>query len=285
VRRAALIAAVALAGCGNGGSAEDARDLLDRGFATDVRSGVLSASAELRLSGLGALAGPLRLRMEGPFEGGGSTSVPDMDLEVRASGLGQSFAGRLVTTRENAWVQYDGTTYDAGELRRTIETQEAEPMTLAELGLHPHSWLDDLETEGDEKVAGDDTTKVTGTVDLGALLREAARLSPEGPLPPGTLRRLESAFEEVRFEAWIGEDDIWRRISVETEFEIPEELRDSAEGVAGGRLSFEIGLDVPNEPVEIEGLGDGRPVDELLRRLGIPPEALLGPGFAQPTPG
>jgi hypothetical protein len=44
-------------------------------------------------------------------------------------------------------------------------------------------------------------------------------------------------------------------------------------------------LDDPNEPVEIDGLGDGRPVDELLRRLGIPPEALLGPGFAQPTPG
>lgn len=285
MRRAALIAAVALAGCGGGGSAGEARDLLDRGFATDVQSGVLSASAELRLSGLGALAGPLRLRVEGPFEGGGSTTLPDMDLEVLASGMGQSFAGRLVTTRENAWVEYDGTTYDAGELRRTIETQEAEPMTLAELGLHPHRWLDDLETEGDEEVGGDDTTKVTGTVDVGVLLREMNRLSPGGPLAPGTLRQLEAAFEEVRFEAWIGADDIWRRISVETEFEIPEELRDSAEGIAGGRLSLDLGLDDPNKPVEIEGLGDGRPVDELLRRLGIPPEALLGPGFAQPTPG
>ena len=290
MRRAALIATLALAGCGGGGSSEEARDLIDRGFATDVRSGEFSAKAELRLSGLGALAGPLRLSMEGPFEGGSSTTLPAMDLAVRASGMGQGFAGRLVLTRENAWVEYGGTTYEAGEalweeLRRTIETQPGEPMTLAELGLHPHRWLDDLETEGDEEVGGDNATKVGGTVDLGVLLRELSRLSPGGPLPPGTLRQVEDAFEEVRFEAWIGDDDIWRRVSVETKFEVPEELRDSAEGIAGGRLSLELGLDDPNEPVEIEGLGDGRPVDELLRRLGIPPEALLGPGFAQPTPG
>jgi hypothetical protein len=290
VRRAALIAVVALAGCGDGGSTEEARDLIDRGFATDVRSGVFSASAEFHLSGLGALAGPLRLNVEGPFEGWSSTTLPAMDLEVRVSGMGQKFAGRLVMTRENAWVEYDGTTYEAGEalwaeLRRTIETQGGEPMTLTEMGLHPHRWLDDLEIEGDEEVAGDDTTKVTGTIDLSRLLPEANRLSPDARLPPRTLRQVDEAFEEVRFEAWIGEDEIWRRVAVETAFEIPEELRESAEGVSGGRLSFEMGLEDPNEPVEIEGLGDGRPVDELLRRLGIPPEALLGPGFAQPTPG
>jgi hypothetical protein len=290
VRRAALIAVVALAGCGGGGSPDEARDLIDRGFATDVRSGEFSASAEIQLSGLGALAGPLRFRLEGPFQGGSSTTLPDMDLEVRASGMGQSFAGRFVMTRANAWVEYEGTTYEAGEavradLQRTIEARGDEPMTLAEMGLHPHRWLDDLETEGGEEVAGDDTTKVTGTLDLGVLLREMNRFSPEGPLPPATLRQVEEAFEEVRFAAWIGEDDIWRRVSVETRFEFPEELRDSAEGISGGRLSLEMRLDDPNEPVEIEGLGDGRPLDELLRRLGIPPEALLGPGFAQPAPG
>jgi hypothetical protein len=290
VRRAALIAAVALAGCGGGGSPEEARDLIERGFATDVRSGEFSAGAELQLSGLGALAGPLRFTLEGPFGGGSSTTLPGMDLEVRASGVGQNFAGRFVMTRENAWVEYEGTTYEAGEalwadLQRAIEPQGDEPMTLAEMGLHPHRWLDDLETEGGEEVAGVDTTKVTGSLDVAVMLRELNRFSPDGPLPRGTLRQVEEAFDEVRFEAWIGEDDIWRRVSIETEFEFPEELRDSAEGISGGRLSLEMGLDDPNEPVEIEGLGDGRPIDELLRGLGIPPEALLGPGFAQPAPG
>jgi hypothetical protein len=290
VRKRALIALVALAGCGGGGSPEEARDLIDRGFSTDVRSGVFSAGAELQLNGLGALAGPLRLTLEGPFEGGSPTELPAMDMELRMSGMDQNFAGRLVMTRDNGWVQYDGTTYEAGEalwteLRRLIEAQAGEPTTLAEMGLHPHRWLDDLETDGGEEVAGEETTKVTGTLDLRVLLREMNRLSPDGPLPPGTLRDLEAAFEEVRFEAWIGEDDIWRRVSVETEFAIPEELRDSTEGISGGHLSLEMGLEDPNEPVEIEGLADGRPLDELLRRFGIPPEVLLGPGFAQPQPG
>jgi hypothetical protein len=289
LRRAALLILAAVAGCG-GGNPEEARDLLDRGFSTDVRSGVFSARAEVRLSGLGALAGPLRLSLEGPFEGGGPTALPAMNMGLRVSGMGQRFAGRLVMTRDNGWVEYDGTTYEAGEalwakLRRLIETQGGEPMTLAEMGLHPHRWIDDLETGGGEEVAGDETTKVTGTIDLPVLLRGMNRLSPGGPVPPGTLREVEKLFEEVRFEAWIGEDDIWRRVSVETEFEVPEELRDSAEGVSGGRLSLEMELADPNEPVEIQGLGDGRPIDELLRRLGIPPEALLGPGFAEPAPG
>jgi hypothetical protein len=289
VRRAALVAVLALAGCG-GGSDEDAADLIDRGFSTDVRSGVFSAEAELRLSGLGALAGPLQFSLEGPFEVTSSTTVPAMDLEVRATGMGQDFSGRVVMTQENGWVEYEGTTYEAGEalwaeLRRAIETQGGEPQTLADMGLHPRRWLDDLETEGDEDVAGEPTTKVTGTVDLNVLLRELNRLSPDARLPQSALRQIDEAVEEVRFEAWIGDDDIWRRVSAETEFEIPAALRDSAGGVSGGRLSFEMGLENPNEPVEVEGLGDGRPLDELLRRLGIPPEALLGPGFAQPAPG
>jgi hypothetical protein len=290
VRRTALIAAIALAGCGGGGSEDEARDLIDRGFSTDVRSGVFSADMEFQLTGLAALAGPLRLTMEGEFEGGSSTTLPEMDFEVRATGMGQDFAGRLVMTRENAWVEYEGTTYEAGgalwaDLLETIEMQADEPMTLAELGVHPRRWLEDLETDGEEEVAGVDTTKVTGTLDLSVMLRELNRLPPGGSLPPRTLRQVERAFEEVSFEAWIGDDDIWRRITVETRFEIPEELRDSAEGISGGRLSLDMGLEDPNEPVEVEGLGDGRPVDELLRRFGIPPEALLGPGFAQPSPG
>jgi hypothetical protein len=290
VRRAALLAVVALAGCG-GGSQEEARDLIDRGFATDVRSGVFSASAEVQLSGLGALAGPLRLSLEGPFEGGSPTKLSDMDLRARASGMGRRFAGRLVIAGDNAWAVYGGTTYEAGEslwaeLRRAVEPQAGDPVTVAEMGLHPHRWLDDLETEGDEEVAGVETTKVSGTLDLAVLLRELNGVPSETPaLPPSTLRQIDDAFEEVRFEAWIGHDDIWRRVRVETEFRIPEELRESAGGVSGGRLSIEMGLEDPNEPVEIEPLGDGRPLDELLRSLGIPPEALLGPGFAQPTPG
>jgi hypothetical protein len=91
--------------------------------------------------------------------------------------------------------------------------------------------------------------------------------------------------DDPEFDAWIGADGVWRRVATDIAFEVPEEERDSVGGLEGGRLSLEVELDRPNEYVEIVGPGDARPIDELLRRLGIPPEQLLGPGFATPTPG
>jgi hypothetical protein len=82
VRRAALIAALALAGCGGDGSdAETATRLLERGFAADVETGVIALEAELELEG-GTLEGPFRLELEGPFRmAADSTDVADLDLE------------------------------------------------------------------------------------------------------------------------------------------------------------------------------------------------------------
>jgi hypothetical protein len=289
VRRAALLALLVLAGCGSDGG-ESATQLLDRGFATDVRSGVITVEAELRLDGLAGLAGPFLTSMEGSFEGGGPTELPDMDMDFRATGMGRDFAGRVVITGDNAWVEYEGTTYEAGEqlwgeLQRAIEEpQPGMPRTFAEAGIDPLDWLEDLETDGGEEVAGVETTKVTGNVDVGALLRDLIRLSGE-QLPESVVRQVEDAVEDISITGWIGEDDIWRRVSAEAAFEVPEGQRESAGGLSGGRVTLEMELAEPNEPVEIDPPAGGRSLDELLRRLGIPPEQLLGPGFAAPAPG
>ena len=292
MRRAALIAAVALAGCG-GGNDEEAGGLLERGFSTDVRSGVASVDAELDLEGIDGIEGPLRLALEGPFEvaGGDPTDLPDLDMDFRASGAGQEFTGRVVLTRENAWVEYGGSTYEVGEelwtqVRRALDEQgQGQPETFAEAGLDPLDWVDGAEVEGEERVSGVRTTKVSGTLDIEAVLRDSNELSGGERLPESTLGDVEDVIEDVEFEAWIGADDIWRRLATEAALDVPEEERDSVGGLERGSLSLEVELDEPNEPVEIEEPQDARPLDELLRRLGVPPEVLLGPGFAQPSPG
>jgi hypothetical protein len=298
VRRAAslLLAALALAaaGCGgDGGGAgndEEATDLLERGFATDVDTGVLALDAEVELRGVDRLDGPLRLKLDGPFRAAGSpTEMPDADMDVRASGAGQDFEGRVVLTRENAWIEFRGVTYEVGEelwaraLEALEEQDQGGPRSFREAGVDPLDWLDGVETEGDEDVAGVPTTKVTGSLDVEQMLRDFNRLStdPGAQIPENA----DEFVGDVDFEAWIGEDGIWRRITAETEFNVPEEERDSVGGLEGGRVSLEVELDEPNEPVEIEGPSEARPIDELLRRLGIPPQLLLGPGFAVPTPG
>jgi len=297
VRRAApaLLAALALAaaGCGGGGGGgndAEATDLLERGFATDVDTGVLTLDAELELKGGDQLDGPLRLELDGPFRAAGSpTEMPDADMEFRASGAGQDFEGRVIVTRENAWIEFRGATYEVGEelwaraLEALEEQDQGGPRSFREAGVDPLDWLDGVETERDEDVAGVPTTKVSGSLDVEQMLRDFNRLSrdPDQQIPDN----VDDFVDDVDFEAWIAEDGVWRRISAETEFDVPEEERDAVGGLEGGRVSLDVELDEPNEPVQIEGPAEARPIDELLRRLGIPPELLLGPGFAVPTPG
>ena len=297
MRRAAavLLAAAALvcAGCG-GGNEEEAADLLERGFATDVEAGVMAHDAEVELDGIEQLDGPLRLRLDGPFRAAGSpTEMPDLDMTFRATGAGQEFTGRVTVTRENAWVEFRGATYEVGgelwarALAALEEPQPGAPETFEEAGVDPLDWVDGAETDGDEEVAGAPTTKVTGELDVESMLGDFNELitDPESRIPEGAIGEIEDVVDDVEFGAWIGEDDIWRRISAETDFEVPEDEREAAGGLEGGRVELDVQLAEPNEPVDIEGPAGARPIDELLRQLGIPPELLLGPGFATPQPG
>jgi hypothetical protein len=292
VRRAALVAVLALAGCG-GGNDEEASGLLERGFSTDVRSGYATVDAKLKLEGIEGFEGPLRLRLDGPFEvaAGAPTELPNLDMDFEASGAGLEVSGNLVLTQANAWVEYGGTAYEVGEelwarARQALREQSrGQPQTFAEAGVDPLDWVDDAEVQGEERVSGVRTTRVSGTLDMEAVLRDSNEISGSQRLPEGALDDVEEAIGDVEFDAWIGADGIWRRLATEIVFEVPEEERDSVGGLEGGRLSLEIELDRPNELVEFPAPPDARPLEELLRRLGVPPEALLGPGFAQPTPG
>ena len=293
---AAVVLAVLLAvaaGCG-GGNDEEAAALLERGFATDVETGLMALDAEVELEGVAQVDEPLRLRLDGPFRAaGGPTELPDLDMTFRAEGAGQELSGRVILTRENAWVEYQGTTYEVGEelwaqALETVETpQPGAPESFAEAGIDPIDWIDDAETDGEEEVGGTPTTKVSARLDLEAMLRDFNDLvtDPESRIPESAFDQLDDVVEDVDFEAWVGEDDIWRRISAESDFEVPEDDRDGAGGLESGRVELDMQLAEPNAPVEIEGPAAARPIDELLGRLGIPPELLLGPGFAQPAPG
>jgi hypothetical protein len=293
VRRAALIVLVALAGCGGAddGGSGSATDLLERGFATDVDTGVLTIDAELELEG-GPFEEPFRLEVEGPFRSAETISQwPDMDMAFRASGAGEEYEGRAITTRANAWVEFDGETYEVGEplwrqLRAALEQlSRNEPDTLHELDVDPLDWIIDAKKAGNEKTGGTTATKVTGRIDADRMLRDLNLLPGGEPLPESDLRQVEQVVGDTAFQAWIGEDDIWRRLSIESDLRVPEAERESLGGIAGATVSLDFELDEPNQPVEIRGPREGRPIDELLRLLGVPPEELFGPGFAQPAPG
>jgi hypothetical protein len=282
-----------LPSCGGGdgaGGEQDAMRLLERGFSTDVDSGEVDMEIELELDGVQGADGPFRLELSGPFRSRRPTAVPDLDAKIIASGRGAGFEGRMVLLAQNAWIEYGGETYEVGhELWTRAQeslSREGRPETFAQADVDPLDWIKDAETDGTAEVSGATTTKVTGELDAAAMLRDFNSLSPDSAaMPQRTLDQVDDSIDAVEFAAWIGEDHIWRRISSQTSFTIPAEEREGTGGIEGGRVSLEMTLAAPNEPVLIEGPRDGRPISELLRALGIPPQLLLGPGFEVPVPG
>lgn len=287
-----LALALAAAGCGGdeGAGAEGADELLKRGFSTDVDSGDIDAEMKLKLEGQEGSDGTLRLELSGPFRSRGPTKMPDADLDFSASGQGINLEGGLVLLPENAWIEFGGETYEVGEklwsrAKESLNTGGGQE-TFADAGVKPLDWIKGAETGEGEEIAGTETTKVTGELDVPSMLADFNRLSPDSTaMPPGTLDQVEEAIGPVQFEAWIGEDDIWRRVSAQTSFTVPEGQRQGAGGIKGGQVSLDMTLEAPNEEVSIDSPGAGRPLSELLRALGVPPEALLGPGFEVPEPG
>lgn len=287
-----LALALAAAGCGGdeGAGAEGADELLKRGFSTDVDSGDIDAEMKLKLEGQEGSDGTSRLELSGPFRSRGPTKMPDADLDFSASGQGINLEGGLVLLPENAWIEFGGETYEVGEklwsrAKESLNTGGGQE-TFADAGVKPLDWIKGAETGEGEEIAGTETTKVTGELDVPSMLADFNRLSPDSTaMPPGTLDQVEEAIGPVQFEAWIGEDDIWRRVSAQTSFTVPEGQRQGAGGIKGGQVSLDMTLEAPNEEVSIDSPGAGRPLSELLRALGVPPEALLGPGFEVPEPG
>jgi hypothetical protein len=282
-----------VASCGGsdgGGGGQDANRLLERGFSTDVDSGEIRMEVELEVDGVAGGDGPFRLELSGPFRSRGPMEMPDVDVELTASGQGASFEGRVVLLPRNAWIQYGGKTYEVGhELwSRAQESlnREGGAETFGQANVDPLDWIKDADTGDTVEVSGTESTKVTGELDIPAMLGDFNSLSPDSStIPRRTLDQIDDSIGAVDFEAWIGDDDIWRRISSQTSFTVPEDQREGTGGIEGGRVSLDMTLAAPNEPVSIEGPGDGRPISELLRALGIPPQLLLGPGFEVPEPG
>ena len=291
-----LLLLALIAGCGDSGgssSGQSASEVLKKAGTQTAKSADVKLELEASVKGGEGFDGPAKFSLEGPYRSNGAKTLPDLDWKLHAEGDGQKFDARLITTRDNAWVEYGGTTYQVGEalwaraLAALAQQEEpGAPETLAEAGIDPLEWVEEAETGGEETVDETQATEVTAKLDVESMLRDFTRIpgATRRRLPEGTLRDAEDVVEDVELEALIGEDDIWRRISAETEFDIPEDERDALGGLEGGRVELHVQLAQPNEPVEIEGPSQARPIDELLRALQIPPELFLGPGFAQPSP-
>lgn len=265
-RAVAVLAGVGiLAGCAGGGP--DANEVLRQ---TAAKLGELKSAESLHLK---VIVDPREgdefgFELEGPFALCDSRPLPRLDVEYTQMAQGESAKVRLISTGEQGFVEVGDNAY------KLSDEQEAELHgTCGELldgGLEQFrvdDWVRDADAD-----SGGDTDTVTGELDLVAVvddLVDVARAfgrSDLARLDQDDARRLAEATKETRFELESGKDDrLLRRLLLEADvaFDVPERLREALGDLVGAKVTFELELEDPNSPVEVQAPPNPRPSSEL----------------------
>jgi len=124
--------------------------------------------------------------------------------------------------------------------------------------------------------------------DLNRVVQEASKLGGQlGQQAPPELTdeqkdQIEEVVDDPSFDAYVGnDDDRLRRLSADLEFEVPEDSREQAGGLEGGRVSFSIEFANIGAAEEISVPEDARPISELVQQL----QGLLGGALGAPQAG
>jgi hypothetical protein len=289
-----LLAAVALiAGCGGGGgSSKDARALIDTAFKQSIGSAEMTLNIEAKVNGVAQLSQPISLKVAGPYQSNGKGKLPSFNWQVSVSGGGQAFSGGIISTGDNAFVNFQGTNYEVGADKVAQVNQSNGPgRSLKDYGIDPQAWVKDPTDEGTENVNGVDTTHVKASVDIGRMfsdfnktIQKAGSMGATGApqqLSPETIQKIQDVVKNPKFDIYVGKDDNKiRRLSVSVDFQIPADQRAKFQGAEGGTLNFSIDFAKVGEPQKITAPANARPIAELQQQLGGLVGGLGGAGGA-----
>lgn len=260
---ASVLAAAALLGA-CGGDDEAAQRTL--GTASErlgaLRSGDLDLDLELAPTG-GDGAGTIGFRIDGPV-GSGEDGKPRADVEYTQRAGEQSATIRLVANGTRAFACADG-----NEVALTPE--QAQRFTAAVpggdgagalRGIDLRRWIAEPEASEGEPIAGDPTTRITGRLRAGRVLRDLARQAADAgaggaakALADEDADDLSEAIRTSDVGLSVGrEDGLLRRLDLELEVQLPERLRESV-GFEGARLRIEATIAKPNATTPEPGEG------------------------------
>lgn len=201
---AALVAALALAGCGgsdsssdNGGGADkpaagdkaqDRKDiarLIKQGFGRNekARSGKINGTIDLEVKGVPRYKGPIEATASGGFELRDGADVPDLNIDVGLVLNDSAIGGTLVVADSKAYVALGTTGY---RIPDAISAKIVAPARTLDNGLaksagmfyiRPDRWQRNGRIVGDETVDGVVTEHATAEIDAKAFFEDASRLT------------------------------------------------------------------------------------------------------------
>jgi hypothetical protein len=309
-----LAVPVILAGCGGDdeSSGQDPQTVLDETFSNDesISSGELSLN--LGVDAGGEQGGSFDASLTGPFQGepDNPQAIPQLDLtaSLEGSGAGESidFTGRLVVTDENAFVEYNGKTYEVGaetfkQISEQVEAQAGEttgaPTSFTEgckqaleqagatdtsgCDIDLETWITNLTDEGTADVGGVSTVHVHGDLDVEKVLTDVGNLAAAFPgvtssgFDPSQLGAFSSAVTDASMDVYSGEDDqLLRKLDVNVTIDPSAIAGEGSVPIDTIDISFGLELTGVNEQQTISAPSDAQPISQLLSDLGVSPSDL-----------
>lgn len=300
----ALPLPAALVGCGSSSTNnEDPNQVLKETFDNPKR--ITSGNVNVTLGGSaeGTQSGSLNASIEGPFQGdaSGSNAFPQLDLTAKisasAAGQGFSFDGGLITTEDNAYIEYQGQAYEVGtalfkKFERAFQQAQSEAQTqggqstssfFKQFGIDPATWLTNVSNEGTTDVEGADTIHVHGDADVPRILSDIQKIADQTggssqSLTPQQVDQVESAVKTASIDVYSGTGDkLLRKLALALTIEPP---ASTGSGISSVHVDFSVTLSDVNQPQTITAPSNAKPLKDLLQQLrggGLAP--LLGAGL------
>jgi hypothetical protein len=297
------LASLAFAACGGGDDEEkatsstDVNKLLKDTFSgqKNVKSGKLNLVVNIDSGAAGAAAGPVSVKIAGPFESQGTGKLPKFKIDAALSGAGQNLKAGATSTGDKGFISFQGQQYAVSdevfkqfkasyEQAQKQATGGSKQASLATLGIDPQKWLTNAKNAGEAKVGDEDTIKITGDVDVDALLNDldkalgqARSLGLQGAenlpskLTPEQRKQFADSVKNLSVELYTGKADaILRRMVVKLG------LKQSSDQSKDANVGLDMSFTDVNEGQEIEAPSNAKPFDQLLGQLGA---AGLGGGL------
>jgi hypothetical protein len=301
---AVAVGALGLAGCGGsdgGGSTASAGDadattLLVNTFqpkseAGKIKSGTIELKVDGELTGAKPISGKASAKIS--LNQGKDGDIPEFKADISVDGQEKGgakldFNAGAVYTNDRFYVNYDGENYDVGEtlseraaqsIEKSIKQSGSGKSTagnaiVGQLGLEPQTWLTDPKVEGTESIGGVEAYKITGAVNIKALVpdileaaQKAQALAPAAgaaKVPTVTDAQLDQAAKDIKkldVEIWTGKDDnILRQIKVDTDI--------GGKNDSSLKGSLTLTLTNVNEEQDISAPSDTNPITDLMPKLG-----------------
>ena len=284
-----MLALGVVAGCGGSddeaSSSTDVNELLTQTFTgkKNVDSGNLDLALKIEAQGgESQVSGPVSISLKGPFQSQEDGQLPEFSLEAAFEGGGQSINAGATSTGDKGYLSFQGTDYVVDDqifqqfkagFEQAQQQGSDQQQSFASLGMDPRKWLTDPKNEGEAKVGDDDTIKITGGVDVAALLDDVNNalekasslgLSQAGQVPEriteAQKNQVIESVKDPRVEIYTGkEDQILRRMVVNLGVE---------DAGTSGTVAFDLSITDLNEDQDIAEPADAKPFDELLGQLG-----------------